>query len=192
MLVMRSVTEGSHNKKKKPNLWFKLAIIYSGLLLFGCEGSIGRSDLELFIENTKTMAKQNIDELPKEKESIVYNYVGLEKRSPFQSSEDFVRGQMRSLDGIDKPDIARKKEVLEDFDLNDLRMVGSLKSEEGTFWALIKDNNNMIYKVKNGNYLGRNFGKITKISSEGIEIDEIIADSLGSWKSNSILMKFEN
>lgn len=71
-------------------------------------------------------------------------------------------------------------------------MVGSLKSEDGTYWALIKDNNNMIYKVKNGNYIGKNFGKITKVSSEGIELEEIISDSLGSWKSNSIFMKLDN
>lgn len=109
MLKLVSRSEVSQNKITRPKLWFKVSIIFSGLLLFGCERSIDRTELELFIENTKNQAKQNIDQLPIEKESIVYNYVGLEKRSPFQTSEDFVRSQMKILDGINKPDIARKK-----------------------------------------------------------------------------------
>lgn len=168
---------------------FKIVSFVMILFLYGCEVSTERSELEEFINNTKKMAKQKIDELPEEKESIIYNYIGLNNRSPFQTSEDYIRGQMEHVDGANKPDIGRKKEILEGFDLNDLTMVGSLKSEDGTYWALIKDSNSMIYKVKPGNYIGRNFGKITNVSAEGIEIDELVSDSLGTWKTNNVLMK---
>jgi type IV pilus assembly protein PilP len=35
--------------------------------------------------------------------------------------------------------------------------------------------------VKAGDYIGQNYGKITKISETGIELREIVQDAVGEW-----------
>ena len=61
-----------------------------------------------------------------------------------------------------KPDLARPKEPLEMYPLETLKMVGTLERRKQTF-ALIKADAGL-HRVRAGNYLGQNFGVITKIT----------------------------
>ncbi len=79
------------------------------------------------------------------------------------------------------PDFNRRKEELEGFSLDALRMVGTLEQLETT-WALIQTQDKTIYRVKAGNYVGRNHGQITRISESGIDLTEIIADGQGGYR----------
>ena len=60
-----------------------------------------------------------------------------------------------------------------------MAMVGSL-NKEGTPTALLRVDN-LIYQVKVGNYLGQNYGKITKITENSIQLREIAQDATGDW-----------
>lgn len=80
------------------------------------------------------------------------------------------------------PDSARKKQVLEGYSLETLQFVGVL--EEGrTIWALIKTpgNDSQIIRVRVGDYMGKNFGRITKITDKSIQLEELYQDE-GRWK----------
>ena len=54
--------------------------------------------------------------------------------------------------------------------------------QEGEVWALLNAKDGTIHRVRIGNYLGRNFGKIVKILDKQIELVEIYADSSGVWR----------
>ena len=41
---------------------------------------------------------------------------------------------------------------------------------------------NMIYRVKVGDYLGQHDGKITQINNQGLELNEIIPYETGLWQ----------
>ncbi|MGZ8268726.1 MAG: pilus assembly protein PilP, partial [Burkholderiales bacterium] len=41
---------------------------------------------------------------------------------------------------------------------------------------------NSIFRVKPGNYLGQNFGRIVGISEASIKLKEILQDSTGNWE----------
>lgn len=75
----------------------------------------------------------------------------------------------------------RNKEELEEFELDSLRMVGTMDNEEHQ-WGIIKDPNGVVHIVEVGNYLGRNTGKILGVFENKIEIREIIKDSRGRWE----------
>jgi type IV pilus assembly protein PilP len=63
-------------------------------------------------------------------------------------------------------------------------MVGTLKNSEGD-WALIQNKENVIFRVKPGNYMGTNHGQITRITEEQIDLTEIIPDRRGGFIERS-------
>ena len=54
----------------------------------------------------------------------------------------------------------------------------------GVLWGLIKANDGTIHRVRDGNYLGRNYGRILRIFQDKIEIMEIVPDQPGAWREN--------
>ncbi|MDQ5939224.1 MAG: type pilus assembly protein PilP [Pseudomonadota bacterium] len=77
----------------------------------------------------------------------------------------------------------RIKEPLESIALNHLHMVGTIQIDS-LVWALIKDDENHLYRVKKGNYLGENAGKITYIDTETVELVEMIPNQQGQFSEN--------
>ncbi len=78
-----------------------------------------------------------------------------------------------------KPDVDRPKEPLEAYALESLKMVGTLQQRKQVY-AIVKADAGL-YRVRVGNYLGQNFGVITKISDSEIKLRELIQDAGGDW-----------
>ena len=151
-------------------------------LLTGC-GSDDFSDLNRYILEVKTRPKESIKSLPEIKviEPFMFKPEGL--RDPFKPLE-----QSEQSDGVDvstasgiKPDTTRRKEELEAFPLDGLRMVGTVDMKS-SLWGLVKASDGTIYRVKVGNYMGKNYGKIIRIVSDKIELMEIVPDKPGTWR----------
>jgi type IV pilus assembly protein PilP len=73
----------------------------------------------------------------------------------------------------------RRKEPLESYPLDSMTMVGSVAKSETPF-ALLKVDS-LLYQVKPGDYVGQNFGRITKITETQIVLREIVQDAAGEW-----------
>ena len=154
--------------------FFKIMTIASVLVLAACSSSEGHEDLRDFVEETKRRPPGSIKAMPKidPYESFVYDAYGF--RSPFDrpvSTE--VKQQIVVSSNNIKPDLSREKERLEQYDLATLSMVGSL-AKDGDLWALVSDPNGSIERVRQGNYMGRNHGKVTSLSTNRIELIEIV------------------
>lgn len=113
------------------------------------------------------------------KQCNICPYTASHLRSPFQRA---------NLHANDKPSIEhqteakkseeRTKELLELYSLDCLRVVGVIQTN-AMIWGLIRDNAGNIHRVKVGDYLGQNEGKIENITQNGIEILEtVFKDSL--------------
>jgi type IV pilus assembly protein PilP len=89
-----------------------------------------------------------------------------------------------------KPDFDRPSEPLEEYPLDSLRMVGTMQKGQET-WALILDKDGAIHRVQPGNYMGQNYGKITRVTESEVDLTEIIPDGLGGWmeRQSSIALK---
>ena len=80
-----------------------------------------------------------------------------------------------------EPNLDRPREVLENFDLKELSMVGTLQGPTGNLFALIRDNSGGIHRVRAGNYMGQNYGRIVGVSETRIELIEIVPNGSGGW-----------
>lgn len=141
------------------------------------------SDLTKYIQSVKDRPKGSIEPLPENKivETFIFNPDGL--RSPFRAIEKNIDAAGLDDSGVGgiRPDTDRRKEELEAFSLDSLRMIGTLKDQQG-FWGLIKSKSGTIHSVRVGNYMGQNYGKITRILDDKIELMEIVPDKPGTWR----------
>ncbi|WP_428355544.1 pilus assembly protein PilP [Methyloprofundus sp.] len=106
-------------------------------------------------------------------------------RDPFRPIEKSMEAMaaIAVTDNGVHPDFNRHKEELEGYSLDTLRMVGTVKMKR-VLWGLIKASDGTIHRVREGNYLGRNHGRIMRILQDKIEIMEIVPDQPGSWREH--------
>ncbi len=147
------------------------------LLLSGCAGQ-DMSDLRGFVDEVKSRPPSGIEPIPEIKQVIGFVYTAKNRRGPFTPQEDETAATETVIDNGVRPDPNRRKEELESFALDSLRMVGTLEQEEQT-WGLIKTSDGTIHRVAPGNYMGQNDGKITRISEEKIELIELVPTGSG-------------
>ena len=79
-----------------------------------------------------------------------------------------------------QPDLGRRREPLEAFPLDTLRMVGTME-REGVSSALVQSPDGLVSRIITGNYLGQNYGKVVAVNQDSIDLIEIVPDGLGSW-----------
>ena len=133
-------------------------------------------ELARFIEDTKREPGGRVEPLPEIKpyETFVYNAYDL--RSPFLPSSP---GSGAGLGGV-RPDQKRNREFLEQYSLDTLRMVGTLRLG-GQMYGLVETKDGLVHRVTAGNHMGQAEGKITEITPSKISLVEIVPDSLGGY-----------
>lgn len=152
------------------------------IALISCENN-SFYDLYQYIEKIKHENKVSIKPLPEMIliEPFKFDAKGLRNPFiPYAQLEKSSSAIFQSNDKNIKPDFSRQKEALESFPLNNLNMVGTINIKS-TLWALIKADDNIIYRVHSGSYLGKNYGRITKIGINKIELTEMVSNISGLW-----------
>jgi type IV pilus assembly protein PilP len=133
-------------------------------------------DLARFIDDTKKEPGGRVEPLPEVKPYETFTYADSEMRSPFLPSSP---GSGAGMAGV-RPDSKRNREFLEQFSLDTLKMVGTLKLG-GRVYGLVRTKDGLVHRVSAGNYLGQADGKITDISPSKISVIEIVPDGLGGY-----------
>lgn len=153
--------------------WLLLMV---SLLLIGCS-EVDYSDLDEFIKSSGHGLRGQVDPVPGVKPHKHFTYSAFEISSPFiPRQNELVKNEDSGL----QPDLERRREALENFALESLKMVGSLQQNEKVF-ALINSPDGILHRVSIGNYLGKDFGQIAGISESEIILKEIVQDSVDDW-----------
>jgi type IV pilus assembly protein PilP len=146
--------------------------VAAALALGGCADDL--DDLRADIEKAKQRPGGRIQPLPEVKPYVSHEYQMADRRSPF----------LQSLAGENptgpRPDVQRSREYLEQFPLDTLKMVGTLKLGGGSY-GLVQTKDGLIHRVLPGNHLGQNDGLVMSISDARISVIEIIPDGLGGY-----------
>ena len=151
----------------------RIAPILVLALLAGCSSKDG--DLQAFLEQTRQEQPGGVEPLPEVKPYDSFHYVVQGMRSPF------VPGGSGSDTGPTvRPDIKRNREYLEQFALDTLRMVGTLRMGSRNY-GLVQTRDGLVHRVLPGNYVGQNEGRIDAIEPSRINITEIIPNGLGGF-----------
>jgi len=185
-------------KKTHSSLSGFVRILFSTLLITFILGSTacssgGTSDLEGFVAKVKAGNPGRVEPLPELKlfEKYAYSAYLDEIKDPFITWEtinpkvDRLKSASGGVNDGVFPDGERAREALESYPLETLTMMGTLEYSNEN-WGLIKAPDGIIYRVKNGNYMGQNHGKISKINSEDIALTEIVSDGLGGWENRPV------
>lgn len=167
--------------------WLMLGMLALLLTLVGCER--GTSDLQRWVQEERQRPGQPLDPVPPIAVAEVVAYEAFDLRDPFQRrpAAAELAGVAENDDGVGglRPDPNRRREFLEGFPLDTLTMVGTLRIDDVDF-ALIRDNESVIHRVRAGNYLGRNHGEIERVTPTRVELRELIQDGRGSWTERRV------
>ena len=141
------------------------------------------SDLNQYIAEVKARPSGPIPPLPDVKIIEPFIFKPDDLRDPFKPLEqpEQVQGVGIAIGNGLKPDFTRRKEELEAFPLDGLKMVGTVV-RNSTIWGLIKASDGTVHRVQLGNYMGKNYGKIIHIGNDKIELMEIVPDRPGYWR----------
>jgi type IV pilus assembly protein PilP len=150
-----------------------LALALAVGMTAGC--SRGMSDLDQYIAEVNARPGGPIEPLPPVKTYETVAYDRSDARSPFVPDLPAARDD----DGV-RPDADRKREFLEGFPLDTLRMVGTLY-KDGQLYGLVQTSDKLIHRVVVGNYLGQNDGRIISVTESAIQLLEIVPDGLGGY-----------
>ena len=150
-------------------------LLISTLFLASC-GGIGTDDLEKFVAETGKDMQGKVEPLPQIKPYEPFNYEAFNLPDPFKPRKLSPAGGGGGM----QPDLTRPKEPLEAYSLETLKMVGVV-TDKGRTHAVVSTPDKSIYHVHVGNYMGQNFGLITKITESEIDLKEIVQDSAGDW-----------
>ncbi|MFP5420539.1 MAG: type 4a pilus biogenesis lipoprotein PilP [Gammaproteobacteria bacterium] len=157
---------------------FRFLLVSSILILSGCGGG-DFSDLQAYMEEVRARPKGEIEPLPKFQpyESFAYSAAAL--RSPFQPPVKLEMADRQKGSKDVKPDETRTKQFLEGFNIETFVMVGTLANDSGAF-ALVSGAGG-VHRVRVGDYLGRNHGRILAIDESKVDVIEIVPDGEGGW-----------
>ncbi|MBU2569356.1 MAG: pilus assembly protein PilP [Gammaproteobacteria bacterium] len=182
-----SLTDSRSRQSRFCSAFFKhgafAALSLLSLFLLNACSSDDKSDLVQYINQVKARPKTQIEPLPEIKviEPFIFKPSGL--RDPFRPIEKAAEAELVDIGpgrGI-RPDPTRRKEQLETYSLDSLRMAGTI-TKDTVLWGLVKAGDGTIHRVREGNYMGKNHGKIIRINEDKIELMEIVPDKPGTWR----------
>jgi type IV pilus assembly protein PilP len=143
------------------------------VLAAGCSSRDG--ELEQFIAQTKQEPAGGVKPLPEVKPYESYFYTVQGERSPFVPG-----GRGDAAGASVRPDIKRNREFLEQFALDTLQMVGTMRLGDRNY-GLVKARDGLVHRVLPGNFIGQNDGRITAVEPSRITVTEIVPDGLGGF-----------
>lgn len=159
------------------------AVSVAVLALTGC-GSASQSELTEWMQAQRATVQPKVPPLAEPKRFVPQAYLSEGQVSPFSSDKLLAAlnresGRTGANNALIAQEMARRKEPLEAMPLDTMAMVGVLGKGNQTV-GLVRANG-LLYQVRTGNYLGQNYGRITKVSETEITLREIVQDGVGEW-----------
>jgi type IV pilus assembly protein PilP len=136
-------------------------------------------DLQRFVENVHKDKKPRVEPLPRIKPHETFTYTASKLTDPFAPGNLAQSQPVAAGSGL-SPNLARRKEPLEQFPLDSLSMVGTLSRGE-MMWAVIRAPDDTIHRAQVGNYLGQNHGEIQKVTDGKLFVNELVSGGNNNW-----------
>ena len=164
-------------------------------VLGACSGG-DHDDLKQWMADNSKDLRGNIPKLPEVKpyEPVPYEVEGM--LDPFKASkiEPEAKGrQSGGRGGAFQPDFEARdlrNSLLEKYPIESLKMIGYLNvNKQGMAVIQVEDK---VKQVKMGDYIGLDFGMVTKITDQEIELRELVQDSAGDWSERKSSLRLQS
>jgi type IV pilus assembly protein PilP len=156
--------------------------------LAACGGE-EHQDLKAWMKDATKDFKGHVPPLPEIKPFPVVSYDAGDLVDPFRASKIEPVKKAGSGGGAGQPDFDRRKEPLEAYPLESLKMVGVIQQNRMTHAVILAGKS--VYQVKIGNYMGQNFGIITNITDHEVQLRELVQDSSGDWTERTSSLELQ-
>jgi type IV pilus assembly protein PilP len=156
------------------------AFVAAALLLAGC-GDSDVKEVHDWMDQVRQQTRPAVKPLAEPKDFIPYAYNAKEAVDPFSPNKlltELAKAAETSRDP-NKPDLQRPREVLEGYPLDTMKMVGTMQKGSVTYALLQIDR--AVYQVRAGQRIGQNFGIVTRVGDDAINIREVVQDAAGEW-----------
>ncbi len=166
-------------KNKPLGLW-----LMSLLVLVGCKAN--QDDLTSYVAQVEREARKEVTKLKPILEFEATPYQQHKGREPFVlPKEALVQNQPLAKADCWQPVPRAKNGPLERYPLHQLRLKGVMSSG-GSISALVQTPAGSVVKVKAGQYVGINNGKVTRVDDNYLLINETLPDGLGCWNQRNV------
>ncbi|OIP17626.1 MAG: pilus assembly protein PilP [Comamonadaceae bacterium CG_4_9_14_3_um_filter_60_33] len=173
---------------------FKTAVLCLVMGLLTACGSSSQDELSQWMAQQKVQTQPKIKPVSAPKPFKPENYNLFAELDPYNKQKLIMvlsndANQAAANGALIAPELARRKEPLEEFPLDAMALVGSMVSSKQPV-ALVKIGP-LLYQVKLGDYLGQNYGKVIKIVENEVTLREIVQDAVGEWveRTASLLLQ---
>jgi type IV pilus assembly protein PilP len=156
-------------------------------LLAAC-GDGGISEVKQWMNDTRSHVRPVVPKLAEPKKFTPFGYAGKSGMDP-TSPAKIAEALAQQGAGHFKPDLERRREALESYPLDTLKMVGTLRRANDTY-ALVQADHS-VFRAKVGNYVGQNLGRITGITDSEIELKETVQDASGEWVERNAKLELQ-
>ena len=176
--------------KRFPSITGSVALLVGATLLAGC--SPDKSELHGWMEQTRADAPRKTSRIPEPKRFEPFRYTVTTDIDPFSNAKlqvALAKFSERNRGGI-KPDLNRRREPLEAYPLDTIRMVGHLQKASTGSVALLEADR-VVFQARMGQYLGQNFGRITQIAETGLTVKELVQDAAGDWVERDTALQLQ-
>ena len=162
-------------------------VITMAFMLSGCFNDM--SDVQSFIAEVKASTKARVEPLPELQEFEHIPYRSQEARSPFSAPKpEAIQDKYLQVQDCLHPDPRRRKEPLEKYAVDNLKMRGTL-GDVGNIWALIEASDKTLHRVTLSSYVGLFHGRVINVEPTHIELLELIPDGAGCWKERTTMLQ---
>ncbi len=178
-------TRGAVGRQRKT----MLALCAALALLAGCEGET--EELQAWTDQQRREVRPSIQPLAAPKKFDPVPYANAQQVDPFSTQKLSValKQEARQPNSLLSAEMNRRKEPLEAYPLDAMSMVGSV-SKGGAPFALLRVDN-LLYQVKSGDYVGQNFGRVTRITETEVALREIVQDAAGEWTERNATLQLQ-
>jgi len=148
-------------------------------------------ELQQWMDQQRREAKPNIPPVQAPKKFDPEPYSMAQAVEPFSTQKLSValKQEARQPNSVLAAELNRRKEPLEAYPLDSMSMVGSV-AKQGQPFALLRADN-LLYQVKVGDYLGQNYGRITRIAETEIALREVVQDAAGEWTERPATLQLQ-
>lgn len=173
------------NKKGQMKVILKNSSILMLLFLYGCQNN-SMLDLQEFVENTHKGKSPSIEPLPVPKPHPTHKYSASGLNDPFDVTNI---APQKAIELKDPRNSLRRKEELEAFNLDGIKVVGTM-SVSDVDWAVVSAPDGTIHRVKRGNYMGENDGRIDNINidEQKVTLVEDVQSATGEWIEREVFL----
>jgi type IV pilus assembly protein PilP len=164
-------------------------LVVVGVSLAGCGANT--DELSQWMEQQKREVKPNVEPITPPKKFVPQPYASITGVEPFSSQKvnSGTRIDSRQSNAMLAAQLRRRKEPLEGYPLDSMKMVGTV-TRQGRPNALVQVDK-LLHYVKLGEYMGQNYGQVVKIDETELSLRELVQDAAGEWIERTTTLQLQ-